>query len=459
MAEILCTICARGGSKGVKNKNIRKINELEMIAYSIIQAQNSKLFKHIVISTDSDEIASVAQKYDAEVFFKREAHLANDQAAKLPVMRDALLRSEEHFKTCFETLIDLDASAPLRSSLDIKKAYESFVKNDNSNLITAVPARRNPYFNLVEIQNNKVVKSKEGNFTTRQRAPKCYDMNASIYIFKRDYLLENDSVFGKNTGLFVMLENKIIFVAGACGRIGKALCQKILLSKGIPILADINKERLNKLQENLETNFKTKLLSLELDITKQESLQTALQKSQERYGKIDAFVNSSYPFGKDWGKTPYYELKYEQICESLNLHLAGFMLAAQEFVKFFKQQGYGNIINLSSIMGVYAPKFENYEGTSMQSSLEYSVIKAGINHMSSWLAKELFNQNIRVNTLASGGILDNQNELFLKAYRKCCASKGMLDADDICGTLVFLLSDESKFITGQTLVVDDGWGL
>ncbi|WP_072213522.1 CMP-N,N'-diacetyllegionaminic acid synthase [Campylobacter coli] len=200
MAEILCTICARGGSKGVKNKNIRKINKLEMIAYSIIQAQNSKLFKHIVISTDSDEIASVAQKYGAEVFFKREAHLANDRTAKLPVMRDALLRSEEHFKTCFETLIDLDASAPLRSSLDIKKAYESFVENDNSNLITAVPARRNPYFNLVEIQNNKVVKSKEGNFTTRQSAPKCY-------VFKRDYLLENDSVFGKNTGLFVMDES------------------------------------------------------------------------------------------------------------------------------------------------------------------------------------------------------------------------------------------------------------
>ena len=82
-----------------------------------------------------------------------------------------------------------------------------FVENDNSNLITAVPARRNPYFNLVEIQNNKVVKSKEGNFTTRQSAPKCYDMNASIYIFKRDYLLENDSVFGKNTGLFVMDES------------------------------------------------------------------------------------------------------------------------------------------------------------------------------------------------------------------------------------------------------------
>ncbi|HDZ5066288.1 TPA: flagellar modification protein B [Campylobacter jejuni] len=207
MAEILCTICARGGSKGVKNKNIRKINELEMIAYSIIQAQNSKLFKHIIISTDSDEIASIAKKYGAEVFFKREAHLADDKAAKLPVIRDALLRSEEYFKTCFEIIVDLDASAPLRSSLDIKNAYESFIKNNNSNLITAVPARRNPYFNLIEIQEGKICKSKEGNFTTRQSAPKCYDMNASIYIFKRDFLLQNDSIFGEKTGLFVMDES------------------------------------------------------------------------------------------------------------------------------------------------------------------------------------------------------------------------------------------------------------
>ena len=207
MAKILCTICARGGSKGVKNKNIRKINNLEMIAYSIIQAQNSKLFDHIVISTDSDEIANIATKYGGEVFFKREAHLASDDAAKLPVMRDALLRSEKHFNTHFETLIDLDASAPLRSSLDIKNAYESFIKNDNSNLITAVPARRNPYFNLIEVENNQVKKSKQGIFNTRQNAPKCYDMNASIYIFKRDYILENDSCFNDKTGLFIMDES------------------------------------------------------------------------------------------------------------------------------------------------------------------------------------------------------------------------------------------------------------
>ncbi len=256
-----------------------------------------------------------------------------------------------------------------------------------------------------------------------------------------------------------MLENKIVFVAGSCGRIGRALCRKILQNKGTPILADLNAKKAAEFKKELEKEFKVKLLSLKLDITSQKSLNSCIQKTRQKYGRIDSFVNSSYPRIKHWGKIDYYKLSFEQVCESLVLHLGGYILAAQEFVSFFKTQGYGNIINLSSIMGVYAPKFENYKNTSMQSPLEYSVIKAGINHLGVWLAKELFNTNIRVNTLASGGIKDAQNPLFLKAYRKCCASKGMLDAEDICGALVFLLSDESLYVTGQTLVVADGWGL
>lgn len=252
-----------------------------------------------------------------------------------------------------------------------------------------------------------------------------------------------------------MLRDKVIFIAGACGRIGSALASELLRQNAKVILADINEANLEKLSLNLKGEF----LSLELDITKKESLESAINKAARHFAKIDGFVNASYPFGKDWGKVEYYEASYEQICESLNLHLGGFILAANAFVKFFKKQGYGNIVNLSSIMGVYAPKFENYAGTSMQSSLEYSVIKAGINHMGAWMAKELFNTNIRVNTLASGGILDNQPESFLKAYRKCCASKGMLEASDVCGSIAFLLSDGAKFITGQTIVVADGWGL
>ncbi|ACM64549.1 flagellin modification protein PtmA [Campylobacter lari] len=254
-----------------------------------------------------------------------------------------------------------------------------------------------------------------------------------------------------------MLKEKVVFIAGACGRIGKALSRACLYNKAKIIIADIDEEKLKQLKKDL--NNDENILCLKLDISNKEQINHCLNESVLKFNKIDAFINCAYPYGKDWGKVAYYEASYEKICEDLNLHLASFIFIACEFVKFFKKQGFGNIINLSSIMGVYAPKFENYENTSMQSPLEYSVIKAGINHLGVWLAKELFNTNIRVNSVAFGGIKDNQPEIFLNAYRKCCASKGMLDSDDICGTLVFLISDNSKFITGQTIIVDDGWGL
>lgn len=254
-----------------------------------------------------------------------------------------------------------------------------------------------------------------------------------------------------------MLKDKVVVVVGANGRIGSALCKEIFRQGGVAVLCDIKENE--ALKQNLAKETKKEVLFVKVDICDKKSLQSAIKEISQKFGKIDGFVNAAYPLAKSHEQKPYYELEFDEICESLSVHLGGFILAAQEFVKFFKRQGYGNIINLSSIMGVYAPKFENYAGTNMQSSLEYSVIKAGINHLGVWLAKELFNTKIRVNTLASGGILDAQPQSFLEAYRKCCASKGMLNADDVCGTLVFLLSDLSAFINGQTIVVDDGWGL
>lgn len=254
-----------------------------------------------------------------------------------------------------------------------------------------------------------------------------------------------------------MLSKKVILIAGACGRIGLALSKMTLKYNATVVLADINEKRLAELSKEFK-DFKDKTAFVVLDSTSKKSINEAFESTKNSFGQVDAFVNATYPLAKIKTK-PYYELEYEEICAQLNIHLGSFILASQEAVKFFKKQGYGNIINLSSIMGSFAPKFENYKNTNMQSSLEYSVIKAGINHLGVWLAKELFNTNIRVNTVVSGGILDKQNENFLQAYRACCASKGMLEADDVCGLIVFLLSDLSLYIRGQSLVVDDGWSL
>lgn len=213
MSNILCTICARGGSKGVKNKNIKELNGKPLIAYTIEQAKASGLIEHIVISTDSDDIANIAKQYGAEVFFKRSSEMASDTAGKLDVIRDAFKRSEEHYNKTFDYLIDLDATAPLRSVEDIIDSFNQFKKNDNDNLITAMPSRRSPYFNLVEQdKDGKVYLSKklDSAVVRRQDAPKSYDMNASIYIWKRDIILNENSIFLEKTGLYVMPEERSI---------------------------------------------------------------------------------------------------------------------------------------------------------------------------------------------------------------------------------------------------------
>lgn len=210
--KILCTICARGGSKGLKNKNIKLLLDKPLIAHTIAQAGQSGLFEHIVISTDSNEIAQIAKKYGGEVFFTRDATLASDNAGKLAAIQDAFIRSEAHYNTQFDYLIDLDATAPLRKISDIQNAFEQLINNNNTNLITGVTSRKSPYFNLVECdENNKVKLSKQLDkpILRRQDAPKCYDMNASIYIWNRDTILNQTSIFLESTGLYEMDENSL----------------------------------------------------------------------------------------------------------------------------------------------------------------------------------------------------------------------------------------------------------
>ena len=212
MTKNLCTICMRGGSKGVPNKNLRELNGKPLMAYTIGQALESGLFQHVVVSTDSERIAEVAKKYGAEAWFLRTAEQATDEAPKLTVIQNAFLESEKHFGHKFDLLMDLDATSPLRSVEDITQAYLQFVKEDAEILITASPARKNPYFNMVEKVNGRiqVVKEYEPRPTRRQDAPQVYDMNASIYIWKRQALIKNNTLFTDKTSLYIMPEERSV---------------------------------------------------------------------------------------------------------------------------------------------------------------------------------------------------------------------------------------------------------
>jgi CMP-N,N'-diacetyllegionaminic acid synthase len=210
--SILCTICMRGGSKGVPNKNLRILNGKPLMAHTIEQALESGLSKFVVVSTDSERIAAIAKEFGAVAWFLRPSELATDDAPKLPVIRHALKEAENYYGQLFDVLIDLDATSPLRYVEDILNAYNQFVNDNSDILISASPARKNPYFNMVELINGKVhiVKPLEKPLTRRQDSPIVFDMNASIYIWKRKALLEYNTLFTNNTSLYVMPEERSV---------------------------------------------------------------------------------------------------------------------------------------------------------------------------------------------------------------------------------------------------------
>ena len=209
----ICTICARGGSKGVKNKNILPILGKPLIAYSLEQARQSGLFEHIVVSSDSDDILAVAGQWGADYLVKRPADLASDTSAKIPAIRHAVEQAELHFSTTYEVVCDIDVTSPLRLVDDLIQCHRLFIERQASNLITAAPARKSPYFNMVELDEGGSVqlsKPLPAQVVRRQDAPACYDMNASIYLWTRVSLFQFPSVFQDNTVLYVMPEERSI---------------------------------------------------------------------------------------------------------------------------------------------------------------------------------------------------------------------------------------------------------
>jgi len=256
-----------------------------------------------------------------------------------------------------------------------------------------------------------------------------------------------------------MLKNKIVVITGGAGLIGKEFVTSVIEQNGIAIIADINEEIGHKVKSELSAAFNNdKIDFVLLDITSKVSLQNLIEYLDKKYGHIDALVNNAYPRNKNYGKH-FFDVEYSDFCENLNLNLGGYFLTAQQFAHYFKKQGDGNIINISSIYGVIAPKFEVYDNTPMTMPIEYAAIKSALIHLTQYMAKYFKGMNIRVNTISPGGIFDYQPEPFLDAYKKYSLNKGMLDKSDLKGTLTYLLSDMSRYVNGQNIIVDDGFTL
>jgi NAD(P)-dependent dehydrogenase (short-subunit alcohol dehydrogenase family) len=254
-----------------------------------------------------------------------------------------------------------------------------------------------------------------------------------------------------------MLEGKVVVVTGGAGSLGASICNGIAREGGIPVVTDVDIDRAEKVAGDIRASgFNAHAVAL--DITNGTQIDQVIVGVRDRFGRVDAVVNNAYPRGRSFGR-PVEDVEYKDFCESLSLHLGGYFLVSQKFAIAFRSQGFGNIVNISSIYGLVAPVFELYEGTSMTMPVEYAAIKAGVVNLTRYFAQYYRRDGLRCNAVAPGGIRDGQPEVFMSRYDAMCGKKGLLDATDVVGTVTFLLSDASKYMTGQVLTVDDGWSL
>jgi len=205
----ICTICARGGSKGLPGKNIRPLLGKPMLLYSIEVAQESGLFDHIAVSSDSPEILSLARAAGVSDIVQRPPEMATDQAAKCPAIRHALLAVEERHSTRFDVLVDLAVTAPLRLADDIRGAVALLEGTYVSSVITGALARHSPYFSLVEeTAEGSVALSKKADIVRRQDAPRTFDMDGSIYVWDTAIFRIDPKVFYSDTRLYLMPQER-----------------------------------------------------------------------------------------------------------------------------------------------------------------------------------------------------------------------------------------------------------
>lgn len=254
------------------------------------------------------------------------------------------------------------------------------------------------------------------------------------------------------------LAGKIVVVTGGAGLLGKQFCIEVARQGGVAVVADCDAGAAGRVANEIAADYPGHAVAATLDITDAESATALIETLKTRYGRIDALVNNAYPRNKNYGRK-LEEVNYADFCDNLGMHLGGYFLMSQQFALFFRRQGYGNIVNLASIYGVVAPRFAIYADTPMTMPVEYAAIKSGVIHLTKYFAQYFKADGIRVNTLSPGGIFDNQPESFVANYNAMAGKKGMLKPDDILGSLVFLLSDASHYMTGQNLVVDDGFTL
>ncbi|MBL96699.1 MAG: flagellin modification protein A [Legionellales bacterium] len=254
-----------------------------------------------------------------------------------------------------------------------------------------------------------------------------------------------------------MLKDKKILVIGAAGLLGIGLVKQLLIEGAEVVAVDINIDVLEKHLNSLDgLRYNAAVTFVNADFSKKKQVQKLFEDVGD---SLTGAVNCAYPRNENYGKH-FFDVDVNDFNENVSINLGSSFLFMQECARYFKSNNNDfSLVNISSIYGVIAPKFELYSNTDMTTPVEYSAIKSALIHLSRYVIKYVSDSRFRVNLVSPGGIYDEQPGNFLDAYKQETFGEGMLDVADILGSIIFLLSSASRFVNGQNIIVDDGFSI
>lgn len=204
MSKTVCVIPARGGSKGILHKNIRDLAGKPLIVYTIEAALESKTLRRVIVSTDDLRIAEIAKSYGAEAPFLRPAELAQDDTSGLPVFQHAVRFVEEDEGANLNVVVLLQPTSPLRNHRYVDDAVRKLLKTGADSVITVCKVRHHPFWSFILKGDRLYPYSRKGINVGRQDLPDVYAENGAVYAIRRNVLLDQNSLYGKDTRAVVM---------------------------------------------------------------------------------------------------------------------------------------------------------------------------------------------------------------------------------------------------------------
>jgi 2-deoxy-D-gluconate 3-dehydrogenase len=267
------------------------------------------------------------------------------------------------------------------------------------------------------------------------------------------------------------VKGKVALITGGGGFLGKQYGEVLAEGGAKIVLVDLEGQRCSRNAREIEKKFSTKSLSIQVDISKRNSVREMVKKILTKHKKIDILINNA-AFTAKYGsqkKDGYFssveEYPLELWNEAISVNLTGMFLCSQEVGKQMVKQGKGVIINISSTYGLVGPDQRIYEGIEnpynpsqkLNTPIVYSVTKGGVLSMTRYLATYWVKNNIRVNSLTLGGVYEGHDKKFVKNYSYRTPMGRMAMEDEFKGAILFLASDASSYMTGANVVVDGGW--